>query len=641
MKKILLFLVISWALSPFLSMGQIPYHDALLLRELNPVNINGTLFFPLKDSMNKEAAKILKNYTNKSTYAGIEGTFSTNPFIRLPKDNSQSAQGNVKGISKKFISDLGGLDVTNLADGLARFMVKRMKEELNIMFFEEFNKQLDKQRDLQELFPSTWSILQTASKEIYSYQKFLPALREAFEYDLDEFLSNSYAWSINPNSDLPLLTELAGNPKLHNALKILFYSGAELDQGSHPGEILRTILSEDKIDFSKLHPKLKGALQVGNLFSQSLRSNNTDRYWISKAEAKQLAMDTTLLRIYFGLVYQQASKEDLLTVQISNGKKFEDILKEVAKAISSAKDIVEEFNGNFENVETALKKVQALEEMKGSDYMELARVTFKMAEAVVTNKVFPIEIESKEWEGSGFYINHASFLFANLESRAYSAAVYEAYAILNKVLEGSKNADKVLNPFLKYGSFMATVATAENSQEVADAIEAVALPTGSARIKREVAWNISLNSYLGGFYGKETIEANGESDKGSAAGVFAPVGIAFSRNFRICKANFSATLFGSIIDIGALASYRLDSENDDIEAVPEIKLENIISPGAYLILGLPRIPISLGIGYQIGPQLREVSADSNVILENQYERIAGFIAVDIPLMNFYSRSRKK
>lgn len=58
------------------------------------------------------------------------------------------------------------------------------------------------------------------------------------------------------------------------------------------------------------------------------------------------------------------------------------------------------------------------------------------------------------------------------------------------------------------------------------------------------------------------------------------------------------------------------------------------------ILGLPKIPISIGYGYQIGPRLREVTPTSNTVVENKYERWAGFIAIDIPLINFYSKPRK-
>lgn len=125
-------------------------------------------------------------------------------------------------------------------------------------------------------------------------------------------------------------------------------------------------------------------------------------------------------------------------------------------------------------------------------------------------------------------------------------------------------------------------------------------------------------------------------------GVFAPVGLAISRNFSMAKNgrwNFSRSLFTSIIDIGALASFRLNNENDEVSTLPEIKLENIVSPGLYGVLGLPRIPISIGGGYQVGPVLSEVSADK-LTLGSKSKKRSVFIAVDIPLLNFWTKPGK-
>jgi len=622
---------------PCISRGQVLFQDAVELRKLNPVfNIDsGYLEFSVE--FHREAAEILKNYTDKSTYGDIEAAFTKNPFFRLPHIGAQSTD-KIGGVSS-FVSNIGGLDVTNFADGLARFMVKRAKEELSIVFFDQFNEELEKQKDLQKIFPSTYSILKTASSEIYNYQKFLPALREAFEFDLDEFLTNTYDWSVSGSEELTLLNELKKKVKLHNAIKLIFYTGRELDHGKHPGDILSEVSNQSEIDFDTLDVNLRSYFRVADLFSQSLRSNTDDRYWISKHEVEQFK-DITFLRIYLGLLYQKCP--DDLTFNIDGGsKKFSQILADFAKDLNEVQSFSKQFAGIAAQLDDGINKIASKgSEIKGSDYVSISKNLLSMVQLVMTTPcIRTIKPNHAVLEQLEFYADHASFLIANIQLRAYSAAVFEAYAILDKALENYADRTKVLQPLLKYGSFIASVATAETSEEVSEAIEAVALPAGSARIKREVAWNVSLNGYLGFFYGKENIPlSDGTDNTAKALGVFAPVGIAASHSFRLGKSNFSATLFGSLIDIGALAAYRLNDEN--LEVVPDIKLEHIVSPGGYFILGLPKLPISIGYGYQIGPRLREVKADSNVLVENQYDRWSAFIVVDIPLLNFYSKPRK-
>ena len=78
---------------------------------------------------------------------------------------------------------------------------------------------------------------------------------------------------------------------------------------------------------------------------------------------------------------------------------------------------------------------------------------------------------------------------------------------------------------------MATVAEAKNSDEVAQAIEAAALPVGSYRIKRSASFDVSLNAYVGPFWGKETITKGRnmvDEPKQTVRGLTSPVGVAVS-----------------------------------------------------------------------------------------------------------------
>jgi hypothetical protein len=191
---------------------------------------------------------------------------------------------------------------------------------------------------------------------------------------------------------------------------------------------------------------------------------------------------------------------------------------------------------------------------------------------------------------------------------------------------------------------MATVAQAKNSEQVEDAIEAFALPTGSARIKRETLFNVALNDYCGLFYGGENIKGLDNGYK-STYGITAPIGISISwgkqyavpfSSLKNRDGNWSSTFFISIIDIGAITAFRF--QDDVTESVPTIELKDIISPGIFYSFGIPKSPLSVNLGYQIGPLLRKVTSTDNSY-QNSYSRISIAFVVDIPILNFYTKSK--
>jgi len=606
----------------------------------------------LRATLQKDKIENRYTFTNKEVFGPIlreyfkDNKLEKNPFFKdhffVPGGLLSSSNKEAYAL-KNFATRIGGVSVTNVADGLAQFLVKRMKEELSITFFEQFNKELEKQKDMQKLFPSTAAVLALAGTEIYNYQRYLPALREAFEQDLDSFFRNAYEWSTtDPATGYPLLSELIKNEKVLNVMRLVFYVTRELDHGAHPGDILNSLLDEPAIELEKIGHNLQSSLQVTNIFSQSLRSETEEKYWISKSEAANLVHDEVLLRLYFGLIYQKTPDT---IVFIHKGEKVQFrsvVLVHIEQTMSDGELLVKKLMTHFDQIEKALKELESRNSsVSATDYFLMTKLTAELFMTIIENDLIGEPFDKNSIEDIRFYIDHTSKLFADIESRAYNSGVVEIYTILNKALDTCKDKDKVLKPLLKYGTFMATVATAKSSEEVEAAIEAIALPAGSARIKKEAAWNIALNAYMGVFYGSEKVSVDGVEDKGKAAGVFAPVGIAVSRSFYFKeKDRFSLSLFGSLVDVGALASYRIKTQSSEVSTLPEIKLENIISPGAYLVLGLPRIPISIGYGYQISPQLRSVN-DQSVELGERADRWSGFIAVDIPLVNIWSKAIKR
>lgn len=626
-KAALLFLFVMLAAEAY---SQGAYYDAVRLRR----NINSETGVIMPET--PEESAVVKGIFDRYQYNRAS---NTNPFLDpLISTGGASALEQMRGTYGTPLTHSGstGLSVTTVADGMARFLVKRMKEEMTVMFFESFERTLEGQRDLQLLFPATYSILLSAKQEIYNYQRYLPALQRAFEYDLHEFVSNAYRWSDSAEKT-KLLTALQSNPKAYSLVKLTLFIAHELQQGTHPGELLATLAQTHRSELAAIAQDMPALVETASFISQSIRSNEPGAYWISVDEAAAFR-DPVLVQLFVGLLYQTCP-----TVTFNSGGKT---LKQILASQSDLLPLAEVIRGMVRDMaeagEAIRESVRNLDPSKPSNYFRVARAVLTPMEKLAASGLL-VTIPAGDLKEIRFYADHGEFLFAHVESGAYHAAVYEAFAILNHAAtkpDGTNDGSAILNGLLKYGTFMASVITAESSAEVADAIEAAVLPPGSARIKREAAWNISLNAYLGGFYGNETITINGANQTGAVAGVWAPIGLAVSRSVRVGTTNWSLSAYGTFVDLGALASYRLDTENDQVETLPEIKFENIFSPGLYFIVGLPRVPISVGYGYQLTPQLREVTSTTTV-LGPQANRYSLFVAVDIPLANFWTRTRLK
>jgi hypothetical protein len=144
-----------------------------------------------------EIASILRSYLNlPPEETDVETIFDTyiaeefengdknpdyNPFISDFIETSALASGGNKlettELQQQTMHVIGGLNVTNLADGLAKFIVERAKTELNIAFFNRFKKELDNQKELQILFPQTRLVLRAIDAEIYNYSVYLETLK--------------------------------------------------------------------------------------------------------------------------------------------------------------------------------------------------------------------------------------------------------------------------------------------------------------------------------------------------------------------------------------------------------------------------------------------------------------------------------
>lgn len=195
----------------------------------------------------------------------------------------------------------------------------------------------------------------------------------------------------------------------------------------------------------------------------------------------------------------------------------------------------------------------------------------------------------------------------------------------------------------RYGTFMADVVAAESPTDIEVALNNVALPPGSSQIKRTRPSSIELGAYFGVSVAQERLVLPLElsdaevEDPQTVLSLFVPVGLSYSRQF---GARSSATLFASILDLGAITAFRLDRRNEDpqaasIDRLPEFSFRNVVAPGLHLIYNFPRSPFSLGFGVQDGPGVRRYTpAGSTEVREGRGVRFMLTGSVDVPIFRF-------
>jgi len=566
------------------------------------------------------------------------------------------------------ISAIGGLDVTNLADGLARFFVKRTKQELNAAFFNHLKEVLDDPRylDLKLVFPQTHSTLQALGDEIYNYEAYLGTLKESFEQDLRSLPPHLQSWLYEGTLREHLKTHKEVRAGAYSAL--YFYD--QLSNDVHPGTAIADFPVDSLADLNNISLNgdnliVKGAAETFIELSKSLWSGNNDRYWVSSDTLKLFSKNEQAQKYYLGMLF-----EKIKNIKIKTGTAADNIttmgglvIKWNTSFATELKPRLDQFKFFIQQTQQLEQKLKLVKKDGISDSLRSERyfVFFEQFTATLkagydlSQKWLPIpDTEKSKFERLLFVSDQVSKLGLNVSRRKYGSAIIHAIGIYDFLSEKTteaetikidgtdvklkENSKSVVSEFLRYGSMIAAVAEANNSQEVADAIEAFALPAGSSGVKRKSAFNVALNGYTGVLAGHES---GTRSPYINSYAVWAPVGISVSAG-RISFGNWknhSFSLFASFIDIGAVTAFRF--KDDTTVTISKIQLKDIIAPGAAISWGIAKTPLSLAIGWQSAPFLRTVTTEENTTLDYRASRWHVTLAVDIPLLNFYNRKNRK
>jgi hypothetical protein len=232
-----------------------------------------------------------------------------------------------------------------------------------------------------------------------------------------------------------------------------------------------------------------------------------------------------------------------------------------------------------------------------------------------------------------------------------TSSIVKRISRLEVSISNIRKQDSLKTPadFFTYATFMADIASADNSESFAAALRSVALPAGSSRIKRQRYTSFEVGALAGVSLGYEKLILPLDlSDADFAtnyfvASVFMPVGLGFSsklrgRNRPLGNKQSTFTFFTSILDLGAIAALRFGESDNAVATLPEFRLSNILAPGAHLLWQLPESPFALGIGIQNGPNVRKFDiGNGGELRDGRAYRFMASFAIDVPIFRFGGR----
>ena len=615
-----------------------PYDDARAL--LNDINN----FKKGDQSSAEELLSIISYYFDKQVVSLEEAwdLMNSNIFLKpyLPARASfkLSAEDKIAPTTPTGgSSGLFGMNVTNIADGIARFLIERGKQELSMAFFKRFNEDLKTYPELTYLFPQSFHIIQNI--EIYNIQSLLQELKDAFCKDLLNMPGNILSLrNIKPlvlnicNGNSRCKTKVDNANKRIEKIKTVFSSRplvlslltmqAVLD-GNNIIEIADKICADESV--CGQNDNFSGLIQVSSILLESFRtSEDRGGIFLNQTSFKNLFYSKDLLSIFLGLVYQKYNSLDCYkNLTIANT----DLAACFIKVLDS-RTLFYSTLTSFDKINSAYaaiqKNIQQNQKPDNSYYVSVVSASLKMFANISfsLSRLIPNSLPPS-FNRFSLNLEIASDICNDIQQKNYAGIFNTTIKFINE--NSVINDTHAHEQLVKYLSFAANLASATNADEVKEAINAIALPPGSFSIKQRSSINVSLNGYIGYAW-----DFNGGL---YANGIYAPVGFSLSKG--LGKNGGALSLFTSIIDVGAVASYRLlDSPTDSLKQ--EIRLESIISPSAQLLFEIPKWPIAVGAGWRLAPKL--FYSKNNISTAVPSKSVFNVsILIDIPIVTIYNK----
>ncbi len=549
------------------------------------------------------------------------------------------------------------LSASQIIDGTAMFLKRRVKEELSVAFLDRFRKRLNENELLGHLLPSTQRLLQS----VVDMDNSLPSLNNIA---INAFQSDLEALPDNIESTLLYDKEFAEirKDRSFKYFVLPFNALKNIQKGSHPALVLQDLRDKYFTDTTELDK----IVQMMVALNDNLRDTTIDGYdteenlWITGKQWDELKQKDNGNEVFMGLLFQK--NKNTIFSALKNTPSTD-----IRKSMLVLSDRVNDYLVQLKNFETMRRSIQASPNRGSRDSLAL-EMGWSLLQLVDNSHslYFSMFDNNKQFAFRKLYwdtlkpIAEATLKAVSCAQRKnYGGLMLNSYQILKNLSQIGKWKDgqifgnEYLRSFFYYGNFMSDVLMANNSEDVAHILDRYAAPVGSYSIKRRSRFSMSLNAFPGLFMGWETPRQpdllRGVSQTSFVTGVTAPIGLAFNfgglttqkealkkrqeRNYQ------SLSAFVSVIDIGAVLSYRW--ANDQAQGLPQsVEWAQVLAPGLHLVYGFPNLPLALNAGFQVAPKLRKVSSNTaNDIKNTDFWRFNIGITTDITIFNLYSSGK--
>lgn len=567
----------------------------------------------------------------------------------LSDNNKNDLQGEQDTFSKKGLTAKGVINTNNILFGITDFAIEASKRELNIAFFQKFEKFLDENPEAKTMFPAT--LRQLEKIKSFQFNEFLPTLRRNFFEDL-----NSFPGNITQVLALPKYQQLFKNmPELRVGIKMMAILADIRNGEQEPHEILNSIAEIEEFKAANLSDKKKAltnlatSIKMANIISLAFVDPDNDMYYDAQVLKELLKEQAFIDELLKGISAESSGlafyKKDGTVIKVDEvTKNIEKLalttycynlvsaIQQMQEAIGAVRSpavggvlstpedkkklAIAVLDGTLDCLEACGGFLNMIPEVDYQPYWGIAQTLFQIPKDAI-NENYPAVASNS--------IN----LITSVLELSNSGAGEDGNETINKAL-------KIMGQLAKYSNLAANIVEAKSPEEVKNAIEAAALPPGSSSIKKNSIFNISLQMHLGGAVKIHNFTKNESFPSWqNRFNVTLPIGVSFNKG--LGKAG-SLGIFASVLDLGALAQFRIGNDTTIEET---IRFQNVFSPAVYLSYGFGgNLPLSLNIGGQYGPGLTKVTL-SNLEIEKPTWRFLVSLTVDIPVLTLYNAPEKR
>ncbi|MEQ9300906.1 MAG: hypothetical protein RIF33_20195 [Cyclobacteriaceae bacterium] len=594
----------------------------------------------------------------------VQNEYGTGGYNAFGLGAAPSALGLIgSAISGDF--SISADDQTKILDGITKYYAEEFKKAQLLTYMQTLENTIGKVGELQVLFPTTYEKLLKTNPS--KFPELGDEYKEIFSEDLKKLINNladhienhasgtkigAYDTQIDvkdKNNKVITTYYVRGNEGKGFDNKLVFLDGEKTikikadpnfrifkmseDIGSklinnyHPVDLFN-YLDANYYDnsylttASTLDKKLGVVIHGINLVQKNLldtaksKTSQFSNLWLTFEQFNKI--NTVKEWGYFaGLLYQQdkAFFEDVFFKRPTT-KKLTDVqikqIKNLYNKVLSSLHQIQQYRGGLD--------AESLKE-NYIEYMKIIIEVFRQA-------------NYKNHDLSKFFkiSNYSLQIYDNARSKDYSNSIHYLTLILDEFLGANTKYLETMQKIDEYGTFMTDVVNSEDSDEVKEVIKKHVAPPASFILKREYANTFSITGQPGYFISAEYLDV--EEKWGFVSGVTLPIGFEFTFKGKKGTENSSSIgIFAQLIDLGAMLNFRVSDSTSNLP--DKVEFRQIFSPGGSITYGFKNSPVTLGLGYQYTPELREVTFENGNKTFPNGHRVFLRLAWDIPFINIW------